>query len=311
MRPCTNSPKDQDSAQAVNSVGRVAAEESAMCNEWDRKTLQTRIRDTGSRVLYEAGSPNAEEIAAYAAGLLQHPPGSTAIVLGMTPELRSLATSIFEHVISIDRNLAAIELYADWLPSGNRQRETIVHDDWFHISDYVSAPASAVLGDGVFGNLPDVATHRRLLTCIATALSPGGRFVTRKAMVPRDFRAEENSADRLLHRFREGEIDESEFGFGVRLLGHYRCCYDPARFLLDNKKLFDECDRDFRTGKITQEELSFIRRYYFSGTNCIVPQALWERILAECHYDYVTHPCHGKTWYDYYKVYACTPHPKP
>ena len=126
-------------------------------------------------------------------------------------------------------------------------------------------------------------------------------------MVPREFRAEENSADRLLRRFRKGEIDETEFGFGVRLLGHYGCCYDPARFLLDNKKLFDECDRDCRNGKITQEELSFICRYYFSGTNCIVPQTVWEQILAECHYDYGTHPCHGRDWYEYYKVYACTP----
>lgn len=275
-------------------------------NEWDKKALRARISDRCSQKRFEAGSPNATEIAAYAAGLPGSEQRDTAVVLGMTPELRVLATKEFRTVISIDVNQDAIDLYADWVPNEKSQCERIIRGDWFDMSQSVPGRVSTVLGDGVFGNLPNVEQHLHLLRCIASVLHPMGRFVTRMAFIPRCFRVEENSAKQLTAMFRSGMIDESEFGFGMRLLAHYECCYDHDMFLLDNRKLFKETVEDFRAGRLTAEELSCVHRYYYGGKNCIVPQFLWEQLLNEAGFEFTIQECHGKAWYHYYKVYACT-----
>jgi hypothetical protein len=275
-------------------------------NEWDKKALQARISDRYSRKRFEAGSPNETEIAAYAAGLPGPEQRDTAVVLGMTPELRVLATREFRKVISIDVNQDAIDLYTDWVPDEKRQCERIIRGDWFDMSQSVAGRVSTVLGDGVFANLTNVEQHIHLLRRIASVLHPMGRFITRMVFIPRYFRVEENSAKQLTAMFRSGMIDDAEFGFGMRFLAHYECCYDHDMFMLDNRKLFKETEEDFRAGRLTAEELSCMQRYYYGGKNCIVPQFLWEQLLDEAGFEFTIQECHGKAWYHYYKVYACT-----
>jgi hypothetical protein len=275
-------------------------------NEWDKKALQARISDRSSRKRFEAGSPNETEISAYAAGLPGSEQRDAAVVLGMTPELRALATREFRKVISIDINQDAIDLYTDWVPEERRQSERIIRGNWFDMSQSVPVRVSTVLGDGVFANLPSVEQHLHLLRRIASVLHPMGRFVTRMVFIPRYFSVEKNSAKQLTAMFRRGIIDNAEFGFGMRFLAHYECCYDHDTFLLDNRKLFKESEEDFRAGRLTAEELSCMQRYYYGGKNCIVPQFLWEQLLEEAGFEFTIQECNGKAWYDYYKVYVCS-----
>jgi hypothetical protein len=107
----------------------------------------------------------------------------------------------------------------------------------------------------------------------------------------------------LLKLYRQGELNEAEFGFGVRLLGHYACCYDPKTFILDNAKLFAECEQMWRRNEFTDEEYACIRRYCFSGRNSILTQELWEQLLEEAGFSFQIRCCRGKHWYDYYRVY--------
>jgi hypothetical protein len=293
-------------AQEAGTIRREAGPVPRITHSWDKKALHARISDRSSGKRFEAGSPNDAEISAYAAGLPGRELRDTALVLGMTPELRILATKEFRSVISIDVNQEAIGLYADWVPKERRQHERIIRGDWFDMSRLVPSPVSTVLGDGIFGNLANVQEHLHLLRCIASVLGPMGRFVTRMAFIPRYFHVEKNSTKQLTELFRSGLIDECEFGFGMRLLGHYECCYDHDTFLLDNKKLFKETEEDFRAGRLTAEELSCVRRYYYGGKNCIVPQFLWEQLLGEAGFEYTIQECHGKAWYQYYKVYSCS-----
>ncbi len=275
-------------------------------DDWDPATLRSRISDPAHRLRHPGGSPDPVEIAAYAAGIPAEAKG-TALVLGMTPELRAMAAQRFGRLISVEANPAAIALYRDWLDLEARARETIVERDWLAGERLSDDPVSVVLGDGVFGNLPDVAAHRRLLRVIGASLAPQGRFITRMAMIPDGFDPAAYTGDRLISRFRAGEYDAAEFGFGMRLVGHYATCYDPTTSTLDNARVFAACAERRAAGGLTAEEYAAIRRYTFGGRNCIVTQAAWESALAACGFRFRQHRCRGKAWYDYYVVYECAP----
>ncbi len=277
-----------------------------MMNQWDSVSLTARIEDKNARQRYEAGCPNRVEVEAYAKALPQNCLQQTAIVLGMTPELRLLAVKFFQKIITVDYSLQAIQIYTDWLPPLYRWKETIINGNWLELKEHLSGPVSVIMGDGIFGNLQNIEQHNILLSNIASSLLPGGTFITRMAVIPEGFEPDEHTAERLIDRFRRGEISESEFGFDMRLLGHYKCCYDKNTFILDNAKLFKECENFLHCGKISQGELSLIRRYYFPGNNCIIPQGLWEKLLREQNFEFKIQHCTGRSWYEYYKVYKCS-----
>ena len=276
-----------------------------MINPWNQETLLTRISDIHQRQRFSGGSPNEVEIATYTQALPPREKQQIALILGMTPELRRLAAQYYDSIISVDMNSQAIELYRDWLEETERAREQIIHCDWFKISTVVKTPIDVIMGDGVFGNLPDVVAHRQLLQVIAASLKPKGYFITRHALIPNDFDPAAHRAEVLLQRYRHGEIDEAEFGFGMRLVGHYESCYDQNTYLLDNAKIFEKCQTAYQAEKITATEHSFIRRYYFGGKNCILPQDIWEQLLIAAGFKFVIHSCQGKEWYRYYIIYQC------
>jgi hypothetical protein len=276
-------------------------------DSWSMDALISRIADAAGRKRYAGGSPDATDIGLYDEGLNGLARFDDAVVLGMTPELRSLAARRFGRVLVVDGSENAIALYRDWLEPDARRRETIQQSDWMDLGRLADRPVQAVLGDGIFGNLPDVGAHRALLEAIRSMLAPGGRFVTRMALIPRDFDPVYHGADALLRRFRDGRIDEAEFGFGTRLVGHYRCCYDPGTFILDNGKLFAECAAVHAEGRLSADEHRHIRRYYFSGNNCILPQELWERLLCESGFGFSILRGDDKEWRAYYPVYVCIP----
>lgn len=275
-----------------------------MTGSWTSEALRARISDHARRTRYAGGSPDDVELGAYADALTDVP-SSVAVVLGMTPELRALAASVFKRVIAIDISEDAIELYRDWLSPHDRRGEQIIHGDWLDIGTHVDGPFDAVLGDGVFGNLPDVAAHRRLLDRIAASLRGGGVLVVRQAVVPSDYRPARDAADALLGRHRRGELDADEFGFGMRLLGHRTCCYDEEQYLLENRRLFEEVAAQAARGELSPEEHAAIRRYHFDGPNCVLPEAVWEELLGAAGYTFRRSVLAGRDWYRYYPVYCC------
>ena len=278
-----------------------------MLNQWNKESLNARISDRRSGQRFEAASPNEAEINAYAGALPRRCSKDTAVVLGMTPELRLLAAKLFTKVFTVDYSRDAIQIYSDWLAEPYRRREVIIHGHWFDLPKYVPHQVSVIFGDGVFGNLLNVEEHYILLKVVASVLSAKGCFITRKVLIPDGFTPQDDTAEKIIERFRARQITEAEFGFDMRILGHYNCCYNAETFILDNKKLFEECRQFLHSGKITRQEFSIIRRYYFPGKNCIVPQSLWEKLLNEHSFKFVIQQCCGKTWYRYYKIYQCIP----
>jgi hypothetical protein len=270
---------------------------------WDHATLRARIADAPARRRHRAASPDPLEIAAYRSALPLPLTGPVA-VLGMTPELRTLARDVAPHVLAVDRSAEAIEVYGPWLPADGH--ETIVPGDWYDLPQLLGAPAAAVLGDGVFGNLPDQRAYLALLHRIADALAPTGVLVTRHALIPRTFTPSTDDAGALLDRHRRGLLDADEFGFGIRLLGHHDCCYEPASGRLRNGELFAEVDAARARGDLTPTEHAAIVRYRFGGDNCILGQDRWEALLSEAGFRFHLVPVAGAAdWNRYYPIYAC------
>ena len=264
---------------------------------WSAQDLSARWQDRERRLRYPAGSPNDAEIAAYASCLPAGSASHLAVVLGMTPELRTLALHRFARVVSVDHSETAIRLLGDWVDPVHRARELIVRSEWTGISRLLSAKAVAILGDGVFGNLPTLDAWPEMLRDLRELLAPGGALILRQALLPRGFTPAADTKWRLLERFRAGEIDEFSFGLGWRLLGHHDTCYDPAVAMLDSAAVVEATDADLAAGRLSRDEYDRTRRFAFRGTNVLPDEEAWERMLVEAAYDWRILPLNGRDWY--------------
>jgi hypothetical protein len=272
-----------------------------MKDHWNSRALTARIEDARLRRRHSGGSPDAAEIAAYEKALPGTLASGSALVLGITPELRRFAARRANSVVTVERSSEAIALYGGWLDPGECAKERIVLGDWFglRLSELPEAPFAAVMGDGVFGNLKDLAEHRKLLK------TPEGRFITRKALAVTGADRNGRGADDLIAQLRRGDIDLAEFGFGMRMTGFLHAYYDEKTYELDNASIFRHCEGLRARGVLTEQKHAAIKRYYFGGKNCIVPREVWERCLSECGFSYRALSLEGKLWYAYYPVYEC------
>jgi SAM-dependent methyltransferase len=223
----------------------------------------------------------------------------------MTPELRVMALDQYEKVISIDINPAAIDIYKDWIPGDLQHREQVIEANWLDVLGEDLPQADVILGDGVFGNLPDIQTHHELLDSIKRNLKQGGQLITRKFTVPGSPSDWQEYPGQLRQQYSEGRIDGSEFGFAMRLLGHLACCYDQDTAILDCGQVYREADEELRSGQLTARMREEMEQFFFSGSNCLVTDKAWEEMLTWHSIPFEIMECSGKHWYSYYRVYSC------
>jgi hypothetical protein len=274
--------------------------------QWDDQALHARIKHAGKE-RYAAGSPDGNELAVYRSLLERTLRNGTrdVLILGMTPELRHLAASLDCRTVCVDINPRSIELYRDWLTPGQRHNETVVQGDWLRLPQFLSRPFRAILGDGLFGNLPTIEAHRTLLDNMRQCLAPDGAVIQRNIFIPRDFDPRAHGATALLRAFRAQEINEDEFGFGMRIWGCFDAAYDTGTLLLDNQRVYATYKLWTDSGRLTPAEYACIHRYYFAGQNLIPGQELWESLLAEAGFTFERHAITGRQWYGYYPIYYC------
>ncbi len=286
-------------------TGRKSAQ--TVPNRWDAKTIRLRIEDPKTRQRFAAGCPNADEIKMYEAATRNLRDKSIALVLGMTPELRKLTIRVFCRVVTADNNPDAIATYKNWLSKEEQHKEHILETDWFDLEQHLNHRVSAIMGDGIFGNLVNFESHVTLLQLLSRLLSDGGVLIVRKALIPANFDPDEESFENKLKLFRQGALDRAEFGLASRILGFYRHSYNPETYILDSRDIRYAIQKKYRQGRITKTEFHAMNRYSYNGRNCILPQEVWERLLSDCGFKYRIFECLGKDWYRYYKIYQCRP----
>ena len=67
---------------------------------WTKEIVKARVMNGEKHVRYAAGSPNQKEIDQYAQYLPKH--CEIGVVMGMTPELRNMAATHCDLLLSID-----------------------------------------------------------------------------------------------------------------------------------------------------------------------------------------------------------------
>ncbi|MEO5915693.1 MAG: class I SAM-dependent methyltransferase [Luteolibacter sp.] len=275
---------------------------------WTSEIYQSRIADPATRSRHPAGSPCAAEIECYLSACDGVDFNGTALVLGMTPELRNMALRNFKRVISVDSSRVAINMFSDWVSEELRGNETVVHGSWADPKVFQGRECSVVFGDGISANLTDYSSALATLEVIASALAPGGRFVMRNVLVCSGIVVERFQFGRLLEEFRAGEIDEAEFGFSSRMLGFHDRAYDIEREILDCSLVYEHLDRMAAEGLLTEVEAAALSRYRFMGTNYFPREESWIKLLAAAGFGAPeTHPPRGKLWNEYYPIQSFSP----
>lgn len=282
-------------------------------NDWDRQTLESRVADAGNRVRYPAASPDAAETGAYGELLTREleaagwsPPEAHVVVLGMTPELRQRLHEMDCRVSCVDNNRNAVALYRDWVASEYQGRETIALDDWLGYASTMRNPVHAFVGDGILANVRDVDCCAELLGQLHRALLPGGCCVFRLTALPSCLAELPSLAGEFIRQFRQGELDEGEFGFAMRKLGFIERAYDRERGILDNAAIYAMLAQMLGDGRLSPEEYAVIQRYFFSGPNLFLPETVLEKIITASGFRLRTHKLTGRHWYRYYSFYVCT-----
>lgn len=276
--------------------------------DWTPEIYQSRIDDSAVRRRHAAGSPSGLEIQAYLAACDGLPEHGRVLVLGMTPELRTMAARRFESVVSVDASEVAIGLFADWLPEELRARERLVHGDWCDIPRMDLGGVDVVLGDGIVGNLAGYQDTVELLSQLRGILVPGGRCVMRNVIVPGGLDSGVFESASLLDRFRRGVIDDAEFGFCSRMMGFRDAAYDEVRETLDNAVVYARLDDMRSRGLLEAREWDALQRYRFLGRNYFPREDTWHGILAAAGFGPPrTHPAEKRLWAGFYPVQSFEP----
>ena len=276
--------------------------------DWTPEIYQARIEDRSARIRHAGGSPSPMEIHAYQAACEGLPENGTALVLGMTPELRTMAAARFQSVVSVDASATAMEMFADWMPEDLRSRERLILGNWNEVVGLLDHKVDVILGDGIIGNLGGFDPTVELLSTLRGLLHPGGRCVMRNVFVPRGLDPDTRSFEGLLEMFRAGRLDASEFGFVSRMLGFHRFAYDGSAEILDNAVVFRHLGELRRAGLLGDGEWQALERYRFMGRNFFPAERTWRAILAEAGFsDPVTHPGERRLWAEFYPVQSFSP----
>ncbi len=269
--------------------------------------LSARIADVGQRQRRHAGSPNPTEVAAYDALLGEVRSQGTALVLGMTPELRTLALQRFDHVVACDHNPDAHRIYGDWVDADLAQRETRLVVDWRDLSPTQHGRFQAILGDGIFANCPDTHNANLLLNRLRDLLDDGP-LILRHVSYPDQLLPGRPEAWRhLVSAHLSGRLDAAELGFGLRMVGFLAEHWSPETGILDNGAAYQAIDRLCRDGEFSQEIWQFCQRYRFTGNNWIQSDIDWRRSLQNQGWRFEQHVLSGKDWYRHYSLYRCYP----
>lgn len=272
---------------------------------WSPSDLSSRIERRGIR--YPAGSPDEHEVAVYRDCMNEAIAGLDAarvLVLGMTPELRTIAMRAGAELVAVDSSRASIDLYGDWVAENGAK--SIVEARWQDVSPADIGRFHVVMGDGVFPNILTAAGQETLLTNVLDLLLPGGVTVFRQPLVPDDIDSAHWRWRRLSARFHEGRIDANEFGLSARLWGLWHEPDVADGGLLDNAEVFARFERLRQVGELTEEGLLALNRFRYGGRNLFQTRGQWEEMLTRQGLTFERRTLRGRLWYGYYPIYRIT-----
>jgi SAM-dependent methyltransferase len=141
--------------------------------------------------------PCAEDVRAVASAIGSRPPPSRALLLGVTPELASLAWPAGTSLVAADRSADMIGA----IFPGPSERGRAIQADWRALP-FADGSFDVAVGDGCLSNLPYPDGYHGFAREVGRVLAPGGVLVLRLFAAPE--RAE--SLDDVARDLRDGRI---------------------------------------------------------------------------------------------------------
>jgi len=132
--------------------------------------------------------------------LLEKYKAKTALVLGVTPEIREALAELNYKTTCIDINPEMIKAMDSVLTVKN-PNEQVINENWLD-NTLKDKSFDIVLGDAVFPNVP-WAQRTNLLNQVIRVLKPGGLFITRAFCMPKQKRFKD--INELMEHFSEKE----------------------------------------------------------------------------------------------------------
>jgi hypothetical protein len=120
--------------------------------------------------------PSAKEVSFYKTELEKRPTGSSVLVLGSTPELRTLAGRHTTHPVVADQSKHMLEAMSRFLDPGLPAREVWIDEEWTRLMH--EATFDVILGDLVLRQFP-IENQAAFLAKMHQMLSDDGVFITR------------------------------------------------------------------------------------------------------------------------------------
>ncbi|MCY4034857.1 MAG: hypothetical protein OXF29_04295, partial [Hyphomicrobiales bacterium] len=198
-----------------------------------------------------------------------------------------------------------IDFLSDAVPGPVRKKERIHLEDWENMPNVLNEKVDIVMGDGVFANLLTDRSQLAVLKAVKSVLGPNGRFITRNCVLPTELIPDGIEAQTLINNYRDGIIDESEFGHAMRVLGSMASAYDGTSHLLDNKTVYALYAGWKEDGTITGAEFEIIMRYFFDGYHYYPPKHHWEKLLNQAGFSFEVKKLEGKIYNKYLPIYSC------
>ena len=272
-------------------------------NHWGKNVFIARSDD--DKRGYPPGSPDENELQVYRDFAVRVPNASGGLVMGLTPGVREVMGYLTASVTLIDKSRDAIDFLSDAVPDSVRKKERIHLEDWENMPNVLNRKVDIVMGDGVFANLLTDQSQIAVLKAIKNILSSNGRFITRNCVLPTELIPDGVEAQTLINNYRNGIIDESEFGHAMRVLGSMASAYDRASHLLDNKTVYALYAEWKEDGTITGAEFEIIMRYFFDGYHYYPPRHHWEKLLNQAGFAFEVKELEGKIYNKYLPIYSC------
>lgn len=201
-----------------------------------------------------------------------------ALILGATPELADLTSSMGWGTLRIDCNPAMLAAADLRLRNGNRSFEQAVVADWLKLPLPPSS-VDLVLGDAALNNIP----HEMMPVAISSlrrVCRSGAKVLMRQIVLP-DQPVPEYELEAVLAARRQGRIDCDALDRVLRFYSFNVESLDRSRHLINAERVFAAVDRLHSAGRLDAQDYEFLRCRFSAVQHTIYTAAEQVQLLTQ------------------------------
>lgn len=220
--------------------------------------------------------------------------GAKVLILGATPELRSIALSLGCETLAVDFAYEIIARMHSLIKRPDDPRNMILRADWLSLVDYLKPHTfDIVAGDSATSQLT-IPQQRKLYRDIHTLLKQRGVFVARIDDCNPD--APKRDARELVREYLAGKMSSVSHMIATMLYSNVtKHMYNPKTGLLQSYKFWDYMEQFYKEGLIPKRQAELFRKGRQNMTHIVPPEKLVAQ-MTDPYFKRIDMPQHDRTW---------------